>query len=355
MRTYFYLLLIVISAFLTILVIFHFGDLPNKRNNGFKRSYFPKPFSEIQIDFPDTLHEIIGSTPWNIYVSLAREGEVLEIGKRPGSAIKRIKIPFFARYYDSLQFYSLSIKIDSPHIYLFSENKPAIVKTNFDSTQFEIKILPPGPFTREVMAGTDCFILRKFESRRMDQLFVRYNFSTGAIKKEDTISPIYGDGGIVSDGQLHFDSGAKKLYYIYYYKNLLLEFDTMLGAVNRYHSIDTTRSFKMRTGLVENSGTRAYTNISPANIINKVSYAQNGLLFNMSGLRADNESDEFFSANSILDVIDMNSGGYLGSLILPALKGDKLSQFILSDDKLIGLYTNSMIVYDMNGVIRRDQ
>jgi hypothetical protein len=184
MKMYLYLLGVCLFAFSIIGVVFHFGDIPNKHDNGFKRNYFvASHLSMHKMDLGDTLYDIVGSTRSTIYITTAREGEVLEIGKELSENIKRIKIPFFARFYDSLQFNSLAIKIDSPYIYLFAENKPAIIKTNFDSTLFEIKILPPGPFSREVMAGADCFILRKLESRLIDQIFVRYNFSTVWNKK----------------------------------------------------------------------------------------------------------------------------------------------------------------------------
>ena len=357
MKSYLYLLIIVLAAFFIILIVFHFGDIPNRQNNGFKRNYIHNSyFAAHEINLRDTLYTIIGATRSNIYVAISTQGEVLEISKNLNNNVKRIKIPFFTRFYDSLKFSSLVTKIDSPHIFLFAENKPAIIKTTFDSSLFEVKILPPGPFTREVMADTDCFILRKFEPRIIDQIFVRYDFKTGLLKKEDNISQIYGDGGIISDGQLYFDVETKKLYYIYYYKNLLLSFDTSLNYATKFSSIDTTGSFKIKTGLVKNSGATAYTNITPANIINKVNYVQNGLLFNMSGLRADNESDKFFSDNSILDIIDLKNGRYLGSIDLPTFNGSKLSQFIISDNRLVGLYTNSIIIYDLNlNLNRQDQ
>lgn len=354
MKNYFYLLGISLAAFFIILLIFHFGDIPNKHNNGFKRNYILKSYSAThEMSFPDTLYEIIGSTRSNIYIDLATQGEILEVDRSLHNKIRRIKIPFFAKFYDSLQFSSLEIKIDSPSIYLFAENKPAIVKTNFDATLFEIRMLPPGAFTREVMVSDDCFILRKIEPRLIDQLFVRYNFSTGALKKEDNISPIYGDGGIISDGQLQVDAETKRLYYIYYYKNLLLSFDTSLNVVKKFSSIDTTGSFAIKTGLVKNGGTTAYANITPANIINKVNYVQSGLLFNMSSLRADNETEEFFSTNSILDIIDLKNGNYLGSMRLPAFKGSKLSRFIISNNQLIALYTKSIVIYDLNPDLNR--
>ncbi|HMI60373.1 MAG TPA: hypothetical protein VK518_05675 [Puia sp.] len=349
MRSFLYLMILSLLAASVILAIFHYGDLPNRRKNGFKRSYFQGAYSGWQErKLRDTLYDIVGVTPWTIYISTATEGEVLEVGKDLKGKIKRIRIPFFARWYDSLQFSSLSIRIDSPHIYLFAENKPAIVKTNFDSTSFEFRILPPGAFSREVMAGPDCFILRKLEHRLTDQLFVRYNFSTGLLKKEVNISETYGDGGIISDGQLHFDDSTKKLYYIYYYKNLVLSFDTSLASANKFASIDTTTSFKMKTGLVENSGTRAFTNITPANIINRLNYVQNGLLFNMSALKADNETDQFFSDHSVIDIIDLKNGKYLRSMSLPLSNGARLSQFVISGNKLVGLYPNSIIIYDLS-------
>jgi len=349
MKSYQYLLIIALSAFVIILIVFHFGDIPNQHNNGFSRRYFQKSITELQVmDLQDTLHEIVGATRWNVYVSTATPGEVLEVSKSSNNSIRRVKIPFFARYYDSLQFGSLAIKIDSPHIYLFAENKPAIIKTNLDSALFDVKILPPGPFTREAMVSADCFILRKIEPGLGDQIFVRYDLNAGSLKKEDGISELHGDGGIVTDGQLHVDAATNKLYYIYYYKNALLSFDTSLNFVTKFSSIDTISSFKIRTAVVNKGGAAAYTNITPANIINKVSYIQNGLLFNMSTLRADNETDQFFSGHSILDIINLKDGKYLGSIHFPVFKGNKLSKFIISDNRLIALYSNSIIIYDLH-------
>jgi len=357
MRRYLSLLILTLLAFFTILTVFYFGDLPNKHKNGFKRNYFPAAWSKDRhLALRDGLSGIIGSTRSNIYVTTSAPGEILEIGRDLTSPVKRIKLPYFEKFYDSLDLNSLSVIIDSPAIYLFAENKPAILKTSFDSSVFEIRILPPGPFTREVLAGKDCFILRKFELTVTDQIFVRYNFSTGLLKKEEKISEIAGDGGIISDGQLYFDDETKKLLYVYFYKNLLLSFDTSLNFVKKFSSIDTISSFKMRTGVVKNGGTRAYTNVTPANLVNKVNFVHDGLLFNMSALKADNETDVFFYNNSILDIIDIKSGQYLGSIYFPVIDGSKLLKFIISENRLIGLYRNSIVVYEMSPNLgRKDQ
>ena len=357
MKSYIYILGIVLLAFFIILAVFALGDIPNRHNNGFKRSYFHTADSVTRaLRLRDTLSEIIGSTAATIFASTATEGEILEVGKGLLGSVKRMKIPFFARFYDSLQFSSLSIEIDSPRIYLFAENKPAIVKTGFDSALFEIRILPPGVFTREAMTDTDCFILRKYESKLTDQIFVRYDFRTGQLKKENGISQIYGDGGMITDGQLHVDYDTKKVYYMYYYRNLLLAFDTSLRSVRKFSSRDTVRSFQLKTGLVGNGPATAYTNITPANIINKANYVQDGLLYNESTLKADNESDAFFADHSVIDVINLKNGRYLGSINFPTFDGRKISQFMISDNRLIALYTHAIVIYGLDLAIdRRNQ
>src|SRR5580704_10365119 len=112
MKKYLYLSIAVLLAFSIILIVFHFGDLPNRHNNGFNRNYFAASYSKAhQMDLQDTLYEIVGSTRSNIYVTTSTEGEVLEIGKDLHRKVKRIKIPFFSRYYDSLKFSSVAVKI----------------------------------------------------------------------------------------------------------------------------------------------------------------------------------------------------------------------------------------------------
>jgi hypothetical protein len=206
------------------------------------------------------------------------------------------------------------------------------------------------------MVDSDCFILRKYESKLTDQIFVRYNFTTGQLKKENGISQIYGDGGMITDGRLHVDDDKMSVYYMYYYRNLLLAFDTSLRSVRKFSSRDTVRSFQMKTGLVGNGPSAAYTNITPANIINKANDVQGGLLYNMSTLKADNESAAFFSDHSVIDVIDLKNGRYLGSIDIPTFDGRKIAQFIISDNELIALYTNSIVIYGLDLAIEhRDQ
>jgi len=355
MTKFFYLAGTFLLACITVMLIFHYGDIPNRQANGFKRNYLRHAWSGAhEIRLTDTLFDLVGYTSGNIYVSLAKEGELLQISRRLPNTIKRIKIPFFEKFYDSLRFSSLAIKVDSPYIYLFAENKPAIVKTSFDSSLFDVRILPAGGFTREAMTGPDRIVLRKIDPAIHDQQFVRYSFSTGDLKKESDISTVNGDGGIITDGQLHFDAVTARLYYIYYYRNLLLSFDTTLRLVNNYHSIDTARSFTIKTGLVANNGATGFTNITPSHMINKENCVAGGLLFNMSGLKADNDPDTLFSNNSILDIIDLRTGNYLGSMHLPVVDGQKLSRFIVSDHRLIGLYTNSIVTYDLDTSLIQD-
>jgi len=248
------------------------------------------------------------------------------------------------------------VRIDSPHIYLFAENKPAIVSTDFDSSRFDIRILPHGAITREVVAGPGRFVLRKLDIPLADQVFYRYDWEAGSLRKEDSISPVFGDGGIITDGQLYFDAGDNRLYYVYYYKNLFLSFDTALRDVKRFYSLDTTRSFSIRVGRVENGGTTAYTNTSPSEVLNKTSDVYRGLLFNLSGLKGDNDSDSSFNGNSILDIIDLHRGRYLGSIALPTVNGNKLSRFGVSGDRLIAVYPHTVAIYPLDtGAIRSHQ
>ena len=135
-----------------------------------------------------------------------------------------------------------------------------------------------------------------------------------------------------------------------------MAFDTSLRSVRKFSSRDTVGSFQMKTGLVGNGPTAAYTNITPANIINKANCVYDGLLYNESTLKADNESDAFFSDHSVIDVINLKNGRYLGSIGFPTFDGRKISQFIISDNRLIALYTNSLVIYGLDSVIvPRDQ
>ncbi|MDM1391141.1 hypothetical protein HX052_14385 [Myroides marinus] len=152
------------------------------------------------------------------------------------------------------------------------------------------------------------------------------------------------DGVFDTDGILTYSKEKQQLIYTYYYKNQFIQTDNHLTLLSRQNTIDTTKtqginSAKLSTG--ENKMT------SPIKAINSKVIAHRNLLFIVSNSMGQNESQKMWKQASIVDVYDFTSSSYIGSFYINHLGEDKLSDLIVTDHYLYGLFDKNLVRYKM--------
>lgn len=137
------------------------------------------------------------------------------------------------------------------------------------------------------------------------------------------------DGGFDADGKLLFDSSTDTGYYMFYYKNQILQFDKSLKPHALMKTIDTIRQAQINVKTL-NDGTKKM--ISPPTIVNQNMEIYRGLIFNISNLRGKHESRDLWKRNSVVDVYTTNPTSYWGSIYVENRGKNRLSQMLITDN-----------------------
>ncbi|HVW96698.1 MAG TPA: hypothetical protein VHA56_12080 [Mucilaginibacter sp.] len=173
----------------------------------------------------------------------------------------------------------------------------------------------PGVFTRATVISDSSVVIRCLDSNTRYQVFKKLNLKNGDILMEKDISPKVNDAGMATDGQLHYDKSTNTIVFTYYYGNGFLCIDSNMFLKYKGRTIDTTKTFHAHI-----SHGKVYTHIDPPDYINLNSCAENGILYIQSALQSDDESNDSFNENSVIDMYRIKDGQYIGSFLIPNLK-----------------------------------
>lgn len=341
-----YLLALFVLAICILSSLLFFSPKPNDHKNGFVRHWLNMNLVlKKEVEIKEDLTDIAGTTQ-NSFFFYGNDPNVLAYFDKKLSQKKFIhyKLPN-----DSNFLVGFDIKVDSPIINIFSRNESAVLSFKIgDSIGRYIKLKAP-LFTRVQYLSTNKIILRAFDSSRRSQEFQIVDLKDNIICFRNAVFNTMNDAGFLTDGFLQFDSATKLISYIRFYNNTIVCMDTSLKIKYIKQTIDTTNADKIK---LKNSLATAHSGSlkpsQPVSIVNIQSSSDNGYLYNLSGLKSDNETSKSFSRNSVIDVYSLISGDYTGSLYIPYLHGQKLTTFKVMNKQLLVVYPNYIALFELN-------
>jgi hypothetical protein len=120
--------------------------------------------------------------------------------------------------------------------------------------------------------------------------------------------------------------------------------------IRKLKTIDTISTVQTEFGKIKNNsnGAGIITNKSPIKVVNYESCVNQGKLFNYSSVKADNEDEEKFRRNSVIDVYNLKNGAYEHSFYIPPYKGSKLKRFAVYGQTLVVIYKKDIVVYKIS-------
>jgi hypothetical protein len=337
-----YKIIIVFLAGILIPVFLLFTiEVPNSKKNGFKR--------KILYSIPESVHSkklnkdyfnICGTFSKYFFLS-SKQPDQITLMDTTLNEMRDIHLqiqPFWINAINNI----FHTSIEYPTVYIYAGNVPMILKTSLRNQDFSITEIPKPGFTRAVHINGETFMLRKLSADYKNQLFYKYS----TIESESGLGTVTNDGGISSDGQLHFDSTTNQLVYVHFYDNTFITFDSNLSLIKKYHTIDTVSENKIAIEEVRQKDQTALTSKVPLHLINETSCVNNGLLFVYSSLRADNETKQDFANNLPIDIYNLKSGSYYGSIYLPISYSKRnIKRIKVFHDKLIVLFPRHISIY----------
>jgi hypothetical protein len=335
-------LTIVVSAAVVIMLYMRSPGI-NQDNNGFNRVWRAQWLKkEVVIDNADSIFSISGASNTAWYFAGPHADNVFITNEKLGNKRSQyLQLDFVPK-----DRYCIT-SIDSPYVFLYFGNDHAIAVGNMNDNKVQTHTWFDKNFSRAVALSPVSVLLRGFQlTKQVDQVFYKIGLSDSSRLMGDSILPKYGDAGFSNDGLLHYDKAQAKLCYVSFYSNGIVLFDTTFSKVQHYRTIDSTFN---NNGVVQSSkeNEKRYLVTDKSRLINLYNTVNNGMLYNLSLLKADNESVTDFSANAVVDMYDLKKGVYTGSFYIPHVNGEKVLQFEISNNRLVAVYKDKIVLYGM--------
>lgn len=312
------------------------------KDNGFNRSFFKEELKLIAAwEKPENVTEIEGFIQNKIVFKTKIPGIIWMFTMNDPAGSYYATIPFPANERASWSYQYLP---EDSSIVIAAGNVPGLYfKKN---SEYKFGKLP---FTRIVRISPSSFIARGFDSsiKNRDQIFIKENILSGKRIINTAIFPLMNDAGLSTDGTLHFDKSTGWLSYITFYSNNLVVLDTNLNVIYHTSTIDSTRHNRTRIGELRIDDKVKYTNTGPRETVNTDNCVSEGILYNRSLVKADNEERKTFSQNGVIDLYDLRNGRYMGSVYLPYHANEPPLGFKVTDQFMFVLYNSKLIKYKL--------
>lgn len=325
----------ILSGAALAIILLLASDIPNKSNNGFDRFFLlvePQILSNVNLKFPsreiihlDKNELLISTDSTNILLSYQYASDMIEY--------KRLKIdPDLRNQIGNV--YSFDYDDKNGKITLFANNLHGVLTMDKDS--FKFTKLGNKAYSNIVGISSNSYILRKFEESLGDDIFEFISIPSAIQLEEQNISLRSSDGGLSTDGHLLYNEKNGLLSYMHYYNNEILSFDTTLKLIKRFQTIDTI-SYKEKLD-----------HEKPLLVSNKKSFVYGDYIFICSNLRADNEPMKDYLKNIPIDIYNVRTGTYKGSIYVPVSNRKLISSLLYDGEVLAAVYyDNSLFLFQM--------
>ncbi|MBB1137970.1 MauE/DoxX family redox-associated membrane protein [Myroides sp. WP-1] len=347
-RKRFYLVSILTTIISSLLVILLFLSSEHiiKKENPFIRRYLPHGVVE-----DDTLDLSVNTFYFSGYnknkVYLGNSVSPL-IFISVDSLLNRVD---FTIKIDSTQFEYryLRLKTDYPNFYLADGSIPIVYKGMLNSHEktktTEIFSFREAYFTDYIPLDSTSIAIKSQSSEDYNNILGLINTkTTPRVSLNSTLLESDSDGVFDSDGIFSFSKEHKTLLYTYFYKNKYILISETLDLISQQHTIDTTKAVTITSSKLSTGENKMTT---PIRAINKKVVVKNNLLFIVSNSLGQNESKAIWKQASIVDIYDFKKDNYIASFYIYHLGDSKLTDLIVTDHYLYGLFDQKLVRYRM--------
>lgn len=143
------------------------------------------------------------------------------------------------------------------------------------------------------------------------------------------------DGIFDTDGMLLYNAQLDKILYTYYYRNEFIITNDSLNSYSIGHTIDTTTQAQIKLAKIDSK--KITTLAKQPVIVNKKTATYGNYLFVNAALIGKFEPKDMWKQASIIDVYDLVKNTYAFSFYIYDKGGEKMSEFIISNDLVIVL------------------
>jgi hypothetical protein len=337
------LLILTTISFICLSALLQFARFPNEHPNGFIRNIDSKPLVPVkQLVLTEPLQEICGATSNHIYFTVPNPQLLISLDIE----LKKKQLIFWGLKNIRNIIGAYSVVVDSPTICFFANNIPALYLGKIGEKKIDtIKL--NSVFTRSTLSSQHYVILRALVDTQT-QSFQKVDIRSGKKILERKVVGQNEPTGLESDGLLKYDKITGNTFFVEYYRNHFYCIDSDLNLIYNGRTIDTTSTNKVESKIINIEDEKRLMPSNPRTPVNKKCVIENGRIFILAGLKADNEKSQLFRSNSLIDVYNQKTGKYKESFYIPDIDKEKVKSFIVKNKLLIALYEKYVVVYYLN-------
>jgi hypothetical protein len=332
-----FILLTIVSAFLLMFLLYYSSSGINQKQNGFKRFYLQNALrTPLTISLNQHVPFLFGSTGSHLYFWFSETDSIWITGYNL-SPVSVLKINLPANWNNEVS----EILADSNCVFLFSDKIQRRIEFNLVTKKI-VDTNMKYVFNRGVLLNTVSAV-----SRGPDQsgnaILRRIVLESGVANTMTISEPGQLPGFFNNNGKIYYSKYNHCLVYTFNYRNGFLNLDTNFRLLYKGHTIDTVNH-----GFVLSLGKpgKGFTMASAPIVVNGIGTIYQRYLFIRSMLKSDNETGEYFNANTFVDLYDLaKKGSYSGTLVIPDLDDQKMIQFTVVKEFLIAVYANGITCY----------
>jgi len=322
-----------------VVVLYGLSEKEIKRNNAFQRKYIPHGLEELG-SFPlvSNAFYIAGMDDSMIYLGNYNAPLYLKAISRDLKRSKEIKVEI--EDYD-LPYKRVRIEVESPYFFVGDGTVPVLFKGRIKD------------WNAKIFSKSDAYF---YQYRAMDS--IKLVFTTTSTQSQKTVLGILKaandsinvqlqekvlsaqvNGTFDTDGMLLWDSEKEYAVYVYYYRN---QYEVTNGELQYLYSgktIDTIGRAQMDVAYYQKED--AYK-LGKAIVVNRSAGVWGDYLYINSDRLGKFESEEVLSSASIIDCYNVATKEYLHSFYFYHQAGQKLREFIVVRDSIIGLVNDQL-------------
>lgn len=343
MKTYVRILLLMLLAILGVFILVWFAGNPNRGSNGFVREFGQKrAVLDGAVSTNEALFRYLGEYKGGHLFASAGSKTFFVIDNNFSHVRSfSLKLPV-----NNLVKAAKDFMLDNEDISLVAFNYGTIYTSSERDTAYtQWKIHGP-MFTTAIKISPTSLVVRQVDTTGVSLEFRKIDLSTNDLASR---SDLYSEGkdlGFSTAGSFAFDSSLHKLFYVHFFSNKIAAFDTTLTLSFLANTIDTTQLPSLQTTSADTSKRISnITNTTPKRAINRSATCYKGNLYVLSLVKADNESQDLFDSNNVVDVYSCIDGKYNYSFYLEKPGHSNITSFKVLDDKIIAVAGHSAATY----------
>lgn len=331
-----------------VVILFFKSDYTSKEENNFTRVFFPNALIENnRMTLDHEFYYFAGYNQGKIYLGdvtspLRPQIITSNLSSKSTFIIKPDKLNY--------QFRNLKLQIYAPHYYLYDGSVPIIYRGKLNNSRANTISYKDAYFNQFAVIDSTHFAIRTLNSTTKE-------FSLGKISltNQKPIVELFPnilkkqiDGVFDSDGLLLSKPKGSKVVYTYSYRNQIISMNQSMELLKIQNTIDTINLAQVKTKKLANG---SFKMSAPPFKVNKTQTIFGNYLLNESNLMGKYESAKKWKSSSIIDIYNLQSHQYLGSFYVPASKKKKMTQILLTENRLYVLVGKEIIAYELRDTL----